>query len=166
MSSKRKITVTKESLEKEIEHSYKYLDKFGKHSDRLGRQMIEIARIVVIKNTDRNLSDYKIEQLMSDVLYNVFKELSNKEVGKLGKECFRTQFEAGKIENCFSYFMQVAKRGLWEDIEFENRRREHEQEIAEALMNIQQDSIKLEAEENVIDVGNITENDYHGCWFD
>jgi hypothetical protein len=79
--------VTHEILESNINHSYKHLDKFGRHSN--------------------------FEDIRSEVLYELFKIVSSNFKKKSTGKTFRAEFENGDIGNLFNYFFSVAKRTVW-----------------------------------------------------
>jgi hypothetical protein len=105
--------VTHEVLKSNIDHSYKHLDKFGRHSNFLGYDFIEIANIAVKKNNSFNLRECDFEDIRSEVLYELFKIVSSKFKKKSTGKTFRTEFYDGDISNLFNYFFSVAKRTVW-----------------------------------------------------
>jgi hypothetical protein len=155
--------VNKDNLKSELKHSYEYADKFGRHTDKLGLFMIEVANITIKKNTNQALADYKMEMLRSEVVYQLFKEISREDDKSNGKKCFRQQFEAGEIDNVFNYFMQVAKWSLYEHIRHNIRVRETEEAFAEMFADVFSASIRAEAEDGALDLGSLTTLNYQGC---
>jgi hypothetical protein len=158
-----KITVTKDTLEAAIRHSYKYCDKWGLHSNELGYQFIEIANIMIKKNSDRATPDWELEMLRSELVYQLFKEISREGDKSNGKKCFRQQFEAGEIDNCFNYFLQVCKWSLFEHIRSNIRMKETEAQFAEIFNDVFSATMRAEAEDNSLDLGSMTTLNYQGC---
>jgi hypothetical protein len=159
---KDKQIVNKDNLKAELIHSYEYCDKFGKHTDKLGKYMIEIANITIKNNTNTQLSDWKMEQLRSELLYLLFFEISRDGVKSNGANNFRTEFEAGNIKNVFNYFMQVAKYSLWSTIRHEKLIKDTEEQFAEMFHDVFAANIRSEAEDAALDLGSIVGFDYNG----
>jgi hypothetical protein len=162
LRGKDKQIVNKDNLKEELIHSYEYCDKFGKHTDKLGLYVIEIANIMIKRNTNAALPDWKLEHLRSEVVYQMFREISREGDKSNGNAPFRTEFEAGRIDNVFNYFCQVAKYSLWENIRHEKRCKETEEQFAEMFHDVFSATIRAEAEDNSLDLGSITGFDYNG----
>jgi hypothetical protein len=162
LKGKDKQIVNKDNLKEELIHSYEYADRFNKHTDKLGLYMIEVANIIIKKNTNQALPDWKMEMLRSEVVYSLFREISREEDKSNGKECFRKQFEAGEIGNVFNYFMQVAKWSLYEHVRSNIRMKETEDIFAEMFHDVFSATMRAESEDAALDLGSITGFDYNG----
>jgi hypothetical protein len=159
---KNKLLVTNEKLTDAIKHSYKFCDKFGRHSNELGVLIREMALIAVKNNTDRQLSEYRLQELASDVVYMMFKEISSEKMKQNGKQPFRHQFEAGEIGNCFTYFFSVAKWSAKRAVENELVLKKYDEMFAEACFEAIKDSVEREKEDGYLDRASTVDFDYCG----
>jgi hypothetical protein len=158
----KKLLVTNEKLTEALKHSYKYCDKFNRHSDELGVLVREMALIAVKNNTDRQLSEYRLYQLASDVIYMMFKEISSDKIKQNGKKPFRRQFEAGEIGNCFTYFFSVAKWSAKRAVENELVLKKYDEMFAESCFEAIRDSVQREKEDGYLDRASTIDFDYGG----
>jgi hypothetical protein len=162
MAKKNKYAVTNERLTEAIKHSYKYCDKFGRHSNELGVLIREMALIAVKNNTDRQLGEYRLQELASDIVYMMFKEISSEKIKQNGKEPFRQQFEANEIDNVFNYFYTVAKWSAKRAVENELVLKKYDEMFAEACMEAIRESVEREREDGYLDRASGCDFDYNG----
>lgn len=110
---KRKIT--NEILKKEIEYSKEYCSKFGKHTDTLGKMMMDITDIIVRKLNITSISNADIKDMKQEMIIEM--------LWVVNKYC-----RTGEMpDNAFNVFITAGKRYIFEYLEKIKVKREREE---------------------------------------
>lgn len=126
------LTVTKDTLRETLVDSFKHLDKYDKHSDLFGRQIINLVSIITkrfitsCEKTGQSISEFEFQTLKSDATIEII-EAANR--------LYKDQSRLEKIENLYNYFYRGAILRIFESLANDRKRVAIMREFTEYINN-------------------------------
>lgn len=111
----KKRKITNEILKEEIIFSKEYSEKYGKHTDKLGRMMIDITDIIVKKLNITSISKIDIQDMKQDMIIEM--------LWVVNKYCATGSMP----DNVFNVFITAGKRYVFEYLDKIKTKRERDE---------------------------------------
>lgn len=142
----KKRVATNESIKKEIERSKEYSEKFGKHTDKLGIMMIEVANIVIKSSNITSVSSHDLQDIKQEMCIEM--------LWVVNRYCNKGIMP----DYPFNVFVTCCKRCLFENISKIKVRLERDKLFAELAKEINEEEKEYEKKRDFSDDEGIWES--------